>query len=58
VQRRDFEKDAAVDPWGSEYYIRKTRKTYYVGSPGKDRIVGTEDDIVSPVQTPRTPVGR
>lgn len=58
VQRRDFQKDAAFDPWGSEYYIRKSRKTYYVGSPGKDRVAGTADDIVSPQQTPRTQIGR
>jgi hypothetical protein len=58
VVRHDFQKDAATDPWGSPYYIRKTRKTYYVGSPGKDRVAGTADDIVSATQMARNPAGR
>jgi hypothetical protein len=57
VARRDFQKDAAHDPWGTPFYLRLTRKAYFVGSAGRDRLPNTEDDIVSPPQ-PRKPAVR
>lgn len=50
VERRDFQKDAAQDPWGTPFYLRVTRKAYFVGSAGKDRLPNTPDDIVSDPQ--------
>ena len=57
VARRDFQKDAARDPWGTPFYLRVTRKGYFVGSAGRDRLPNTPDDIVSAPQ-PRKPAVR
>lgn len=58
VARRDFQKDAAQDPWGTPFYLRVTRKAYFVGSAGRDRIPNTPDDIVSPPQARKAAVRR
>ncbi len=58
VARRDFQKDAAHDPWGTPFYLRVTRKAYFVGSAGRDRIPNTPDDIVSPPQVRKAAVRR
>jgi hypothetical protein len=58
VARRDFQKDAAQDPWGTPFYLRITRKAYFVGSAGKDRLPNTPDDIVSPPQPRKAAVRR
>jgi hypothetical protein len=55
VEREDVQRDASIDPWGSRYYLKLTRTTYQVGSPGKDRTPGTGDDIVSEVMRRRAP---
>jgi hypothetical protein len=47
VDQRDFQRDPGTDPWGQPYYLKVTRRAYYVGSPGRDKVVGTTDDIVS-----------
>ncbi|HEX8671226.1 MAG TPA: hypothetical protein VF710_05030 [Longimicrobium sp.] len=57
VARRDFQQDAANDPWGTPFYLRLTRKAYFVGSAGRDRLPNTADDIVSAPQ-PRNPAVR
>lgn len=57
VARRNFKKDAAQDPWGTPFYLRVTRKAYFVGSAGRDRLPNTPDDIVSEPQL-RTPAVR
>ena len=43
---------SAVDSWGQPYYLTVGRRTYQVGSSGRDRVRGTADDIVS-VSAPR-----
>lgn len=53
VDQRDFQEGAGTDPWGSPYYLRLSRKTYVVGSAGKDRIPNNADDIVSAPQPRR-----
>ena len=58
VARRDFQKDAAQDPWGTPFYLRVTRKAYFVGSAGRDRLPNTPDDIVSPPQARKAAVRR
>jgi hypothetical protein len=59
VERRDLQENASMDPWGSRYYLRLMRDTYYVGSPGRDRIEGTADDVVSKTMQRRViPRGR
>jgi hypothetical protein len=46
---------SAVDSWGQPYYLTVSRRTYQVGSSGRDRVRGTPDDIVSePAPRPRT----
>jgi hypothetical protein len=47
VEFRDFQKDASKDPWGTPYYLRLNRSSYYVGCAGRDRTPGTTDDILS-----------
>lgn len=47
IEGRDPQANAAIDPWGEPYYLRVTRDSYYVGSPGRDRVEGTADDVVS-----------
>jgi hypothetical protein len=47
--------ESAVDSWGQPYFLTVTRRTYQVGSSGRDRVRGTADDIVSePAPRPRT----
>ena len=53
VDERDFKKGAGTDPWGSPFYLRLTRKTFVVGSAGRDRVANTTDDIVSSPQPRR-----
>jgi hypothetical protein len=50
VDRRDVKKGASLDPWGTPFYLQVNRRTYVVGSAGKDRRPRTPDDIVSPPQ--------
>ena len=38
---------AALDSWGEPFYLTLARRTYQVGSSGRDRVRGTEDDIIS-----------
>ena len=47
IEDRDVQKDASKDPWGNPYYLRVLRRGYYVGSPGRDQVAGTPDDVVS-----------
>ena len=44
--------NSAVDSWGQPFYLRVSRRTYQVGSSGRDRVRGTGDDIVS-IPAPR-----
>jgi hypothetical protein len=46
--------DAALDPWGSKFLLRRRSGSFHVLSPGPDRRQGTADDIVSdPLPIPR-----
>jgi hypothetical protein len=45
---------AALDPWGEPFFLETTRTTMRVGSPGPDRLRGSQDDIFSR-QTPKNP---
>lgn len=47
VEQRDLQENASQDPWGQPYYLRVLRRGYYVGSPGRDMVRFTPDDIVS-----------
>lgn len=47
VNTEDMQENAAVDPWGDPYYIVISGVNFQVGSAGKDRTAGTEDDILS-----------
>lgn len=38
------------DPWGNEYYLLRDRRTWQVGSAGRDLRPGTEDDVRSEPQ--------
>ena len=53
LEERDMQHNAALDPWGTPYYLVKTRKGFRVGSAGRDMERGTTDDIVS-VEAPVT----
>ncbi len=50
VDQRDFQKGASLDPWGTPFYLQVRRRTYVVGSAGKDRLPRTADDILSEPQ--------
>ena len=41
--------DASLDPWGTPYYLAREGKQTVIGSAGRDRQEGTEDDIRVPV---------
>lgn len=41
---RDFTGDPQ-DPWGHDYYMKRTRDGFTVGSMGPDGIAGNADDI-------------
>lgn len=43
--------DPTLDPWGTPYYLRRERGALVVGSAGRDRRAGTEDDVT--VSVPR-----
>lgn len=47
VDVEDMQENASRDPWGTPYYIAISGVTFQVGSAGKDRVAGTEDDILS-----------
>lgn len=38
---------AALDPWGTPYYLQTSRTSIRVSSAGPDRVAGTADDIHS-----------
>jgi hypothetical protein len=46
---RGLHKDvnAGTDPWGTSYFLRRDRFNYWVATAGPDKLVGTEDDILS-----------
>jgi hypothetical protein len=50
VNRRLNASDAATDPWGSTYYYYRRDGRITVGSPGPDRRIGTDDDIIVSAQ--------
>lgn len=48
--------DAALDPWGSRFFLRRRADAFHVGSAGPDRRQGTADDVLSdplPIPDPR-----
>jgi hypothetical protein len=47
VDREDMQGNASEDPWGTPYYIMFSGNSFQIGSAGKDREPGTDDDIVS-----------
>ena len=47
VDVEDSQENASVDPWGTDYYIIVSATSFQVGSAGKDRQPGTDDDILS-----------
>lgn|GEM_PF-1907522 len=46
LQRAMRNDSAAFDPWGNRYYLKTTRGTVSVGSPGPDGVKDTPDDVV------------
>jgi hypothetical protein len=44
--------EAALDPWGTPYYLQKEIVGVRVVSAGRDRERGTEDDILSSLVAP------
>lgn len=53
LEGRDTQRNAAMDPWGTPFYLVTTRKGFRVGSAGRDMERGTADDILS-VEAPIT----
>jgi len=47
IDTEDMQQDASIDPWGTPYYITFNGPAFQVGSAGKDREAGTDDDILS-----------
>jgi hypothetical protein len=47
VEMEDMKENASIDPWGTPYYLVPSRTGFRVGSAGRDRQVGTADDILS-----------
>jgi len=47
VDTEDMQQNASMDPWGTAYYVLLNGPSFQVGSAGKDRVPGTEDDILS-----------
>lgn len=45
VDNKGTNKDIALDPWGTEYILRKKNEGYVILSAGPDRIFDTKDDI-------------
>ena len=43
------QKEAGLDPWGSEFHLVKRAGGLHVVSAGRDGKLHTEDDILSPV---------
>lgn len=41
--------NASLDPWGTPFYLHRERRSLRVGSAGRDRVLGTGDDILSSV---------
>ena len=37
--------DDGLDPWGGHYYMKRTRATVTVASPGPDGVAATGDDV-------------
>lgn len=42
------QKGSHLDPWGESFHLLRTGEGYQVASPGRDRKIGTEDDVLSP----------
>ncbi len=47
VQRALLSESAALDPWGTPYFLKHEFFSVRAGSAGPDRRIGTEDDILS-----------
>lgn len=47
VNQEAMQQDAGTDPWGTPFYISISGNQFRVGSAGKDRQLGTTDDILS-----------
>jgi hypothetical protein len=45
VEREAFQDNASTDPWGTPYYLVRTKTGFQIGSAGKDRVRNTPDDI-------------
>jgi hypothetical protein len=48
LKERYATSDAAVDPWGTPYFVKPKHDRVIVASAGPDRKKGTADDILSP----------
>jgi Type II secretion system (T2SS), protein G len=58
VDTEDMQQNASEDPWGTPYYIVFNGQSFQVGSAGKDRDPGTDDDILStPQALTHPPIG-
>ena len=53
---RQYAGGAGVDSWGSSYEYQLARDSFYIRSPGPDKLRSTADDIVA--SRPRTGTGR
>ena len=59
VEARDATRDGSLDAWGTPFYLHVTRRgAYTVGSAGRDRLVGTGDDIIATGQSRKPPKRR
>jgi hypothetical protein len=43
---RRMPKATGLDPWGNEYWLRRSGNTYIVGSSGPDGERDTDDDVI------------
>lgn len=57
IERESFQRNGSLDPWGTPYYLQRTRNGFRIGSAGKDRRRGSADDIVSAEERLVTPQG-
>ncbi len=53
---RNYHGDAALDSWGSPYAYQVRPDSFYIVSPGPDRVYRTEDDLSR--AKPRSNAGR
>lgn len=53
---RNYHGEAALDSWGSPYYYQVRSDSFFIVSPGPDRVYRTQDDLFR--SKPRSDTGR